>query len=1188
MENDENDNLGNNNEAMLDILNRRPLQIPFREAHETVPNDGIANENIVDVDNDRNELVENEVGMDDPILRAGEARGRVRRLFHRGAWERQRNRRARMDMYRNLLGRHEALDEGADENDPNRVEVEVEVDHFAEMRPIMMREQNDEEISLVVGPAAAALPVLPFEGNPENPRPNNADNNGHGDMDGEIEMNRNDIDIVANRIDGEWNEGENVNDDDDFHDFVMMDFSRRFEHRISALRASREYISSGLFDIVKEGRTCKSVLSGWGRSEQGSCDSIVQHCVAHPEDAQYVSLLGRTPLHEACLRGACRHIIRALLEATNNRGARERDHQGNTPLHLLFVDYSSSPLNNLNLVWSPEYLAQVVGDLLADNPSAIASCTNADGDTPLHSACMAPETMVDPSSIVQLLRANPRAATRMNRKNQTPLRLHCQRRNASPEVAGLLLEENPHALIVLDNELGWAPIHAAASNANFKLMRYLVESYPESVKVQTSQRQTALHLLCQHHMHLSTVGPPASVQNHKHTSNSCRSSDNNNINVTLNVAAAVAFLLEADPEAIMHPDRTHGYTPLHLVCKTEGSRQVPLKVVQLLLGCNTRAAGVPDSQNYLPLHHACQMGGNPEVIKALIEAYPDATGALTRKQDSPLSLACTSNSSAETVQLLIKANPKVLTQKNNYGFCPLHCVCRAHQPRMGIVKALVDACPESVNLQTHSAETPLHLASSNTGAFVGVLQLLVQTQAKLRASSIDNCEIMPVADHAALSKDESLLVETKMVGEFSVFNDDTETENLFRHSSLQDSLLNDQGDFHRRNPDAIRRTATTNKMGNTLLHDACFRSTPYENLEVIAKANPEYILIHNNAGYTPLQILCKNGRIDERIISTFAQMGGPEIFSVKDCNGNTPLHLAMRKDVDVSSLRCLIRASPDALRCRTAYGDLPLHLACLRRCSAEVIQEVAIAASSGDVSLAVVPNLAGQTPIGIAMAEFRDLCSTSGSTSMVPSTYRPKQRRIFQVLSTLVKIVYYGPVRCQQQGTKDLSLLKACIVLHRQNIRLDPTFIRQVIHVYPEEVKLVDEDGNYPLHIEASIPIEKMGLLDGFCSRTNHRRMGILRILLEAYPNACSFRNKENHFPLGLMIQAGRVWGHTIAVALKAFPPALHWYKGLDDRFSSILLEKASKECGADTLFALLLSRPGLFDAASHRRETLQ
>jgi len=240
-----------------------------------------------------------------------------------------------------------------------------------------------------------------------------------------------------------------------------------------------------------------------------------------------------------------------------------------------------------------------------------------------------------------------------------------------------------------------------------------------------------------------------------------------------------------------------------------------------------------------------------------------------------------------------------------------------------------------------------------------------------------------------------------------------------------------------------------------------------------------------------------------------------------------------------------------------------------------------MAASMGDVSPALEQNLAAQTPIGIAMAEFRGLCQ-NGKISSVSSTYRPNQKRVFQVLATLVKIVHYGPVRCQRQGLEDLSLLQACVVLHRQNIRLDPAFIRQVIHMYPEEVKIMDKDGNYPLHIEASIPVEKMPLLDGCCEGKSHSRMGILRVLLEAYPNACAARNKQNQFPLGLMIQNGRLWGHTIAVALRAFPPALHWYKGLDDRFSSILLEKASKECGADTLFALLASRPGLFDESAH------
>ncbi|OEU21681.1 ankyrin [Fragilariopsis cylindrus CCMP1102] len=829
-----------------------------------------------------------------------------------------------------------------------------------------------------------------------------------------------------------------ADDDDDIHDdLMMMDFvgdvvgggPRRhiFGRRIAALRA-RDNTPPLLFDMVKEGRMCTSVLSGWGRSEQG-CNSIVEHCEANTDQANYLSELGRTPIHEACLRGACRHVIQALI-AANNHGAMVRDHHGNNPLHLLFVDYSSSTsstsssaLSNTtstNIVWSPKDLDDMVGDLLEVNPTAMGSSVNAYGDTPLHAACMFSETMVDPNSIVQLLTANTASASIMNRKNQTPLRLHCERRNASAEVARLLLDANPDALTVLDNESGWAPIHYAASNANFELLRVLVEACPEAVQVRTAQRQTALHLLCQQHTHLSS-----SHNNRRAIVNNMSSRGGFS-----EVAAAVGLLLKADPDAIMHQDANNSFTPLHLVCKTEGPRQVPVQVVQLLLRCNPRAAAVPDSEQYLPLHHACEMGSSLEVIQALIEAG-------------------------------------ILPDTNN--------------------------------------------------------------------------QIPPIQS--------------------------TATSRLFDHSQRENYN---------------KKIATSNKMGNTPLHDACFRSTPFEQLEVIAKKNPKYILVRNNAGYTPLQILCKNGRIEERIISTFAQMGGPGIFSVTDSNGNTPLHSAMRPDINISSLKCLIRASPDAIRSKTMDGDSPLHLACLRKCSEEVIREVAMAASNGDTSPALESNLAAQTPIGIAMAEFRGLCQDGGTHCCLSSSYRPIQSRVFQVLATLVKILFYGPVRCQHQGLNGLSLLRASVILHRQNIRLDPAFIRHAIHLYPEEVKIMDEDGNYPLHIEASIPVEKMSLLDGVCNGSSHKRMTILRILLDAYPHACAARNREGQFPLGLMIMGGRLWGHSIAVALRAFPPALHWYKGLDDRFSSILLEKASKECGADTLFQLLLSRPGLFDDTGH------
>jgi hypothetical protein len=354
--------------------------------------------------------------------------------------------------------------------------------------------------------------------------------------------------------------------------------------------------------------------------------------------------------------------------------------------------------------------------------------------------------------------------------------------------------------------------------------------------------------------------------------------------------------------------------------------------------------------------------------------------------------------------------------------------------------------------------------------------------------------------------------------------------------------------------------------------------------------NPQWITVCNNAGYSPLQILCKQGRIDDRIITLFSRVGGPEVFSIIDLMGNTPLHSAMREETDVEALRALIRAFPDALHIKTAYDDTPLHLACIRNVSADVVREVAVASSqgiknalahcNGRISPLLIENTAGQTPIGIAMEEFRKVCRTC----CVQAGYDAAQQRAFDVLAALVKILYYGPCKNEvHQDENDVSkqgLVLACVSLHRRGVRLDPLFIRGALHRFPEEAKCVDDEGNYPLHIEASIPVEKMSLLDGqptgCCGGDCHRRIGVLGMLLEIYPEATQSRSLSGNFGLGLMIQNGRPWDRTFALAVRTFPEAFHWVKDLESTLTPQIVERVCNECGVDTLHALIRTRPDL------------
>ena len=335
-------------------------------------------------------------------------------------------------------------------------------------------------------------------------------------------------------------------------------------------------------------------------------------------------------------------------------------------------------------------------------------------------------------------------------------------------------------------------------------------------------------------------------------------------------------------------------------------------------------------------------------------------------------------------------------------------------------------------------------------------------------------------------------------------------------------------------------------------------------------SNPNWISVCNNAGYTPLQILCKNARIDPCTITLFARIGGPEIFSTMDLMRNTPLHSAIRKETNAEALRALIRAYPDALHIKTIYDDTPLHLACLRRVDAQVLREVALASShgmekllsnsNGRVSPILVRNKAGQIPIGIVAELFQRACRQVPCSFCSETEYvdNAEQKRAFDSLAVLVKILHYGPV---QEGAQRQSLVGACVSLHRRGVRLDPVFIGHALRLFPEEAKFADECGNYPLHYEASIPVEKMPLLDGTdvgcCGGgCHHERMGVLRMLMDIFPEAARQRGLDGDFPLCMMIRNGRPWDSTFAFVLRTYPQALHWAEGISTKLVPRILEK--------------------------------
>jgi len=193
-----------------------------------------------------------------------------------------------------------------------------------------------------------------------------------------------------------------------------------------------------------------------------------------------------------------------------------------------------------------------------------------------------------------------------------------------------------------------------------------------------------------------------------------------------------------------------------------------------------------------------------------------------------------------------------------------------------------------------------------------------------------------------------------------------------------------------------------------------------------------------------------------------------------------------------------------------------------------------------------------------------------------------EQERCFQVLSALVKILHYGP---EEWGDGlDQSLVSACLSLHRKGARLDPAFIRRALYLHPEETKIADADGNYPLHMEASIPIEKMFLLDApeatdrnsCCGGACRKRIGLLQLIRELHPDAAKHCNMNGDYALNLIVSNGRPWDNTFASIVQSCPEAVHFVGNLPKELIPLIAERVATGCGKAALFAMFRARPAV------------
>lgn len=109
---------------------------------------------------------------------------------------------------------------------------------------------------------------------------------------------------------------------------------------------------------------------------------------------------------------------------------------------------------------------------------------------------------------------------------------------------------------------------------------------------------------------------------------------------------------------------------------------------------------------YLPLHYACIVKAPIDVMRALLEVYPEAASVECQEYDMlPLHLACQHGTNPSVIQALLESNRGAASVSDAYDLLPLHLACTQGASDIAI-EALVEAYPQAVQAVDRNGHTP--------------------------------------------------------------------------------------------------------------------------------------------------------------------------------------------------------------------------------------------------------------------------------------------------------------------------------------------------------------------------------------------------------------------------------------------------------------------------------------------------
>jgi ankyrin repeat protein len=320
------------------------------------------------------------------------------------------------------------------------------------------------------------------------------------------------------------------------------------------------------------------------------------------------------------------------------------------------------------------------------------------------------------------------------------------------------------------------------------------------------------------------------------------------------------------------------------------NKNVTLSMVQLLIDAFPESLRHESNNGRMPLHLLCRNKdlddeeGGLEILKLFIMRCPESVKHATR-EDGMLPLHSAAGfQSLEFCRLLIEAYPGSERITNDNGTLPFHNACARNT--VATAKYFYQLYPESINVAENDGWYPIHCAieigeRSNPAAMVEIIQFLL------------DCE--------------SNVVLQKFQDAFPLY---------WVCICIE----------------ATNGEDTAAKVENTQMLSAYLKV-----LQILYDAHPE--AIESNDVISDVGGFCAEVQAFLNIQLTYArQARDSTLMNTRDENGQLPLHRALRDNVNLGSIKLLVKGNPSAITCADNSGTIPLHVACQHHDSASVIE----------------------------------------------------------------------------------------------------------------------------------------------------------------------------------------------------------------------------------------------------------